>query len=106
MMPALLTSTSIGPSCDSTASRKWAKSARFVTSTGSAITLPPSSRAVASAVARSTSPIATFAPRFSSARAVARPMPRAAPVIATTLPFSDRGSVAMFSSSVEIRRSA
>ncbi len=43
MMPALLTSTSIGPSCSSARSRNAAKDARSVTSSGSATVLAPSS---------------------------------------------------------------
>ena len=65
--------------------------ARSVTSSASATLPPPSPAAVCSASARSRSPIATraAAPRPAPA-AVALPIPRAPPVIATTLPFRDR----------------
>src|SRR3954451_1119120 len=56
---------------------------------------PPSSAAVASAVGRSTSPIATRAPCATSARAVAAPMPRPPPVMTTTLPARERSCLAM-----------
>src|SRR4051794_25555335 len=51
--------------------------------------------AVPSAAARSTSPIATRAPRATSARAVAAPMPRPPPVMTTTLPERERGCLVM-----------
>ena len=75
MIPALLISTSIGPSSFSAASRKRAKDSRSVTSSSKATALPPSSGAVCSASARSRSPIATRAPRRISAvrRALADP---------------------------------
>ena len=84
MMPALLTKTSIGPSCSSVASRNWRIDSRSVTLTGSAIAAGPSSAAVFFAVSRSRSPIATFMPSRMNASAVARPIPRAAPVMAAT----------------------
>src|SRR3954451_9485825 len=93
--PALLTTTSTGPSCRSASSRKRAKEARSVTSSASPIVPPPSSAATASARAGSRSPMATRQPLPTSARAVVLPIPRAAPVIATTLPFSDRRSFAI-----------
>jgi len=90
MIPALLISTSIGPSRRSASSRNPSKDPRSVTSSASATVPPPSPAAVCSASVRSTSPIATRAPRRTSASAVALPIPRAPPVIATTLPFKDR----------------
>src|SRR6187399_181890 len=89
MIPALLITTSSGPSSRSAASRKAAKEPRSVTSSGSAMVPPPSSPAVCSASSRSRSPMATRQPLRTSAVAVALPMPRAPPVIATTLPLSD-----------------
>ena len=59
-----------------------------MTSSGSAIVPPPSSAAVCSASSTSRSPIATRQPLRTSAVAVALPIPRAPPVIATTLPAS------------------
>ena len=54
--------------------------------------------AVRSAASRSTSPIATRMPRRRNAAAVARPMPRAAPVIAAVWPARMRDCLAMISS--------
>src|SRR6185295_10776424 len=88
MIPALLITTSTGPSSRSAASRKVAKEVRSVTSSGKATMPPPSPAAVSSARARSRSPIATRQPLRTSAIAVALPIPRAPPVIATTLPVS------------------
>jgi hypothetical protein len=62
MIPALLTSTSIGPSCSSAPSRKAVNESRSVTSSGNATVLAPSSAAVWRAASTSTSPIATFIP--------------------------------------------
>src|SRR4051795_8833182 len=81
MMPALLTSTSSGPA----ASRKRSKESSSATSSSKPAPRPAGSAAAArSASSPSRSPIATRAPRAASAWAVAKPMPRAAPVIATT----------------------
>ncbi len=98
MIPALFTSTSSGPSCSSAASRKALNEARSVTSSSSATALAPSSSAVRVAASRSTSPIATRMPWRRNAAAVARPMPRAAPVIAAVSPARMRGCLAMVSS--------
>ncbi|CKS38004.1 Uncharacterised protein [Mycobacterium tuberculosis] len=84
MMPALLTSTSIGPSWRSTASRNPENESGSVTSS-----LPYMSRSRSApdsfAIASSMSPIATLAPKLCSAAAVANPIPRAPPVMAITL---------------------
>ena len=56
--------------------------------------LGPSSEAVACAASRSRSPIATRMPWRRSAWAVARPIPRAAPVIAAVWPARMRGCLA------------
>src|SRR6187549_694355 len=90
MIPALLISTSSGPSWRSASSRKAAKELRSVTSRPTAIVPPPSSSAVRRASATSTSPRATRHPLRTSAAAIALPIPRAPPVIATTLPLSER----------------
>ena len=85
MIPALLISTSSGPSRSSTWSRKAAKLSRSVTSSGSPmVPAPQLGSAVCSAREASMSPIATRAPWAISAAAVARPIPRPPPVIATT----------------------
>ena len=61
---------------------------------------PPSSSAAASRRRRaSTSPIATRQPSLASASASALPMPRPPPVTTATLPCSERGCLAMASSS-------
>src|SRR4051794_32154681 len=86
MIPALLTTMSSGPSSRSAASRKAAKEPRSVTSSARATVPPPRPAAVASASFNSRSPIATRQPLRTSAVAVALPIPRAPPVIATTLP--------------------
>src|SRR3954452_21956941 len=93
--PALLITTSTGPSWRSASSRKLANEPRSLTSSASPTLPPPSSAAAASASEESRSPIATRQPLPTSARAVALPIPRAPPVIATTLPFSDRRSFAI-----------
>ncbi len=95
MIPALLTSTSSGPRRLSTASRNSVKLAWSVTSSGRPIVSDPSSEAVRSASGPSMSPIATRAPLAISAAAVARPIPRPPPVIATTWPSSDRNVFAI-----------
>ena len=95
MIPALFTSTSSGPSCCSTSSRKAVKPGVI----GHVERQPE--RAVAelggadSAASRSRSPTATRAPSRANARAVARPMPRPPPVMATTFPERERGSLAI-----------
>src|SRR2546425_8860044 len=86
--PALLTSTSIGPSCfavSATASRTEAPS---VTSMVTAIAPRPISAAVAAAVAGSMSATATFAPSAARRSAIALPMPLPAPVTSATFPSS------------------
>src|SRR5947208_8679265 len=86
--PALLTSTSIGPSCfavSATASRTEAPS---VTSMVTAIAPRPISAAVAAAVAESMSATATFAPSAARRSAIALPMPLPAPVTSATFPSS------------------
>src|SRR3954454_2239236 len=84
MIPALFTSTSSGPSRSALASRKRAKESSSVTSSSKPAAVPESRSAAAAASSPSRSPIATECPRSASAWAVARPIPRAAPVIDTT----------------------
>ena len=84
MIPALLTSTSSGPCAASAASRKAAKESRSVTSRTSA--WAPRRAAVASTAAASTSPRVTRAPSRRNRAAVASPIPRAPPVMATCRP--------------------
>ena len=62
---------------------------RSVTSARALTQLSPSSSAMSARVDSSTSVITTFAPRLTSARAVSAPIPRAAPVMRTTLPLTD-----------------
>ena len=83
-MPALFTSTSIGPSSDSTCWTMRRRSSSDATSatTGTApiesatVLRSPSDRAVT----------ATFAPRLASSPAMTFPMPREAPVTTVTAP--------------------
>src|SRR3954452_5535076 len=91
-IPALLIITSIGPSSDSTRPRKASNEARSVTSSSKAAVGEPISPAAVRAASASTSPIATRAPFPASAPAVARPMPRAPPVMATTFPCKERAA--------------
>ncbi len=102
-MPALLTMTSRRPSSLVTSSRNAVKAGRSVTSRRRAMVPPPRDCAVRSAVSRSTSPMATFAPLATSARAVAAPMPRPPPVMATTLPCSERGGDLAMRPNLQIR---
>jgi hypothetical protein len=95
MIPALLTSTSIGPSRRSTSSRNSVKPGRSVTSSGSPTASPPSDSATRTAAGSSRSPTATRAPSAASARAMASPIPRPPPVITATLPERERGWLAM-----------
>src|SRR3954471_20789291 len=85
MIPALFTSASSGPSRSVAASRKAPNESSSVTSSSKPAASPGSDSAAASAADASRSPIATRCPRVASACAVASPIPRAAPVIATTL---------------------
>src|SRR3954471_16026619 len=84
MIPALFTSASSGPSRSVVASRKAPNESSSVTSSSKPAASPGSDSAAASAADASRSPIATRCPRMASACAVASPIPRAAPVIATT----------------------
>src|SRR5437879_3018948 len=84
MMPALLTSTSIGPSWRSTSSRNSENECGSVTSS-LPWTSSPSAAPDSLTHTSSMSPIATLAPKLCSAVAVANPIPRAPPVITMTL---------------------
>jgi hypothetical protein len=88
-------STSSGPRRSSTMSRNWRIDARLETSSSTAIVPCASSAAVRLAAATSRSPIATCIPVRTHACAVARPMPRAPPVIATMRPARSRVARAM-----------
>src|SRR4051794_4585607 len=99
MIPALLITASSGPSCRSASSRKRSKEARSVTSSGRATVPPQSGPAVCAASSSWRSPMATRQPFAISACAVALPIPRAPPVIATTLPLSESRSLAIVCSS-------
>jgi hypothetical protein len=99
MIPALLISTSSGPSRSETWSRKRANESRSVTSSASPTASVPNCAAASSASGLSRSPIATLAPLAAIAFAVSLPIPRAPPVIATTFPSRDRASLAINSSS-------
>src|SRR5438046_963661 len=83
-MPALLTSTSTGPSALSAASKNDSIDSAFATSSGCVKTLPPAAPAVAATSARRSSrraPMATRQPSAAKATAVAAPTPEDAPVM-------------------------
>jgi hypothetical protein len=82
--PANATSTSTGPSEDSTRERIAAMSAALHTSPGTAS--PPMSETTAPIAVSSRPPTATRTSFAASARAVAAPMPREPPVTRATLP--------------------
>ena len=84
-MPALLTRMSGGPSRASVAASAAAIVAGSVTSQARSIA-PAISAAADLAAAASTSQIATRAPEAAKRSAIARPMPRAAPVTIATRP--------------------
>src|SRR6266480_2992384 len=90
-MPALFTRTSIRPSSARVRSAMAARSAREVTSVGTTLARRLSARtsaAVRSAATRSNSAMTMSAPWRASSSAVARPMPRPAPVTMATCPSS------------------
>src|SRR5271166_183544 len=89
VMPALLTSTSTAPHFPTTSATADSTSARSQTLTLRKSASPPSadsSRNNASCPASLTSHAATRHPSLENRRAVARPIPAAAPVTMTTLP--------------------
>src|SRR4051794_3295045 len=88
--PALLTRTSILPSCSRAACTPAATLSVLVTSISTASALPPSAQidsAVAFASAARRSATTTASPSAARPRAMASPMPRAAPVMKATRPF-------------------
>ena len=91
MIPALLISTSTAPSFSSASAMKRSNDSASVTSRAKP-SAPLTDAAAFWDSPRSRSPMATFMPLAEQARAVARPIPRAAPVMATTFPRSWRGS--------------
>src|SRR3954452_7479619 len=99
MMPALLTTMSIGPSRPSMSSSAAVNAGRSVTSSASPIAPPPTSPAACSAVAPSRSAIATRTPSRASPAEMALPMPRPPPVTTATFPVRERGCLAMDSCS-------
>src|SRR5262249_5636358 len=90
-MPALLTRTSIFPNSATVRATSPSTWSAFVTSLAPAIARRPSARASAapsSAVSALRSESATSQPSRASRSAIARPIPRPAPVISATLPSS------------------
>src|SRR2546426_2377024 len=90
-MPALFTRISIRPNAARVHSTMVVRAGREVTSVGTTLARRPracTSAAVRSALARSSSATTMSAPRRASSRAVARPMPRPAPVTMATCPSS------------------
>src|SRR4029077_12508625 len=87
-MPALLTSTSSLPKCRVVAATTAAQSSSLVTSSGSKRAEAPMASATCRASCSSTSAMTTLAPSRANMRAVAAPMPDAAPEMMATLPAS------------------
>src|ERR1700736_845551 len=84
-MPALLTSTSSLPKCRLVAATTAAQSSSLVTSSGSNRAEAPMPSATCRPSCSSTSAITTLAPSRANIRAVAAPMPDAAPEMMATL---------------------
>src|SRR3954469_14645516 len=95
MIPALLTTMSIGPSSCSIRSSAAVKAGRSVTSRARPIAPAPVSAAAASATVASRSAIATRTPSRPREREIALPMPRPPPVTTATFPARERGCFAM-----------
>src|SRR5215472_14260081 len=87
-MPALLTSTSSLPKCLVVAATTADQLSSLVTSSGSNRAAAPMPSATCRPSCSSTSPITTVAPSRANMRAVAAPMPDAAPEMMATLPAS------------------
>src|SRR5215467_2155754 len=87
-MPALLTSTSSLPKCRVVAATTADQLSSLVTSSGSNRAAAPMPSATWRPSCSSTSPITTLAPSRANMRAVAAPMPEAAPEMMATLPAS------------------
>ena len=93
MMPALLTSTSTGPTSP-TVARKVRHDSALVTSSRAPTAPRPIRSATCCTRTSSRSPSATVAPIPASSSAVAWPMPRAAPVITMESPEMSRFVIA------------
>src|SRR4051794_27739823 len=92
-IPALFTTISNPPKCDATSLTTRSMSARLAMSKVQAFAIWPLaaiSAATACAPSAARSVTATLAPSAANTRAVARPMPLAAPVTRTVNPFTDR----------------
>src|SRR3954451_17983518 len=87
-MPALATTTSIPPACSAVVSIAVSSAARSVTSASNQSESGPQSAATLASSSGSSPISATRAPRCAARRAASAPIPRAAPVIRTVLPFS------------------
>src|SRR6266478_8392432 len=87
-MPALLTSTSSLPKCRVVAATTAAQPSSLVTSSGSNRAAAPMASATCRPSCSSASAITTLAPSRANRRAVAAPMPDAAPEMMVTLPAS------------------
>ena len=107
--PALLTSTSMGPSPLSTAFSMVATSPPLETSARATMDRRPKARAASAtpwaSLVRSRQLTATSAPAAASARAIALPMPREAPVTSATRPERSTG-LPMLASSARIAATA
>src|SRR5438477_9085066 len=87
-MPALLTSTSSWPKCRVLAATTAAQLSSYVTSSGSNRAEAPMASATCRPSCSRTSAITTLAPSRANMRAVAAPMPDAAPEMMATFPAS------------------
>src|SRR5215831_5546489 len=95
-MPALLTSTSSLPKCLVVAATTADQLSSLVTSSGSKRDAAPMPSATCRPSCSSTSPITTLAPSRANMRAVAAPIPDAAPEMMATLPASLIGVLLCF----------
>ena len=93
MMPALLTSTEIGPISSRTFAASASQAARSVTSQGKPTALSPAAFAVRTAAPTLMSIATTRAPASAIAIAMASPIPDPAPVTSAILPSSKPGIV-------------
>ena len=87
-MPALASTTSTPPNAATVPATAPSTASWSVTSASNQTARSPSSPASAASRSGSSPTSETRAPFFTSRRAVSAPMPRAAPVISTTLSFS------------------
>ena len=105
MIPALLTRMSTPPNALDTATTAASIDAGSPTSKATPSAVPPSSLATASALACSRPQTATLAPAWTSACAMARPIPRVLPVTSAVLPDRSMLKLIVRSPKCEVRGS-